>query len=111
MSTRPPLLLDAIPNLLLPTRSDVPRVLQCVVKRIPTRETKRGGHGGPSQVIAAFVPYRWKSSSHTSSSQSSADAKITILYSHGNAVDLGQMLPVYRWGAQARSLAHALLQS
>lgn len=68
--------------------SDVPRMLQCTVKRIPTSETKKGGHGGVSEVIAAFVPYKWKSTH--------GQAKITILYSHGNAVDLGQMLPVYR---------------
>ena len=65
---------------------DSPRVLQCVVKRIPTKETK-GGQGGVSEVVAAYIPYKWKSSN---------PAKITILYSHGNAVDLGQMLPVYK---------------
>ena len=61
-------------------------MLQCVVKRIRTKETKEG-HGGPSEVVTAYVPYKWKSSN---------PAKITILYSHGNAVDLGQMLPVYK---------------
>mmetsp|Transcript_12822 Transcript_12822/g.27721 ORF Transcript_12822/g.27721 Transcript_12822/m.27721 type:complete len:329 (-) Transcript_12822:518-1504(-) len=64
-----------------PTTLDVPKVLQCTVKKLTTKPTKKG-EGGGSEIITAFVPHR--------------SATITILYSHGNAVDLGQMLPVYR---------------
>ncbi|GAX81505.1 hypothetical protein CEUSTIGMA_g8933.t1 [Chlamydomonas eustigma] len=81
--------LDGTGDLYLqPSTSDIPRVLHCDIKRLETKATKRGGHGGGSTIITAYVPYRWKSN-HSS-------AKMTILYSHGNAVDLGQMLPVYR---------------
>lgn len=68
-----------------PNSGDIPRVLQCFVKKIPTSPTKKGGHGGGTTIVTAFVPHRWTSA-----------GKMTILYSHGNAVDLGQMLPVYR---------------
>eukprot|EP00878_Enallax_costatus_P040049 GHUV01046025.1.p1 GENE.GHUV01046025.1~~GHUV01046025.1.p1 ORF type:complete len:264 (+),score=58.11 GHUV01046025.1:890-1681(+) len=41
-----------------------------------------------NRIISAFVPY--------ADGRGSARAKLTVLYSHGNAVDLGQMLPVYK---------------
>eukprot|EP00955_Chlamydomonas_euryale_P031366 329569-Chlamydomonas_euryale.AAC.5 len=76
------------PSLIPNSHSDIPRVLQCTVARIPTKPTRKGGHGGGSSVVSTFVPYK----SHSTGQH----AKVTLLYSHGNAVDLGQMLPVYR---------------
>lgn len=40
-----------------------------------------------NSIISAFVPYQ--------DGRGNA-ARLTLLYSHGNAVDLGQMLPVYK---------------
>jgi hypothetical protein len=40
-----------------------------------------------NRIISAFVPFL---------DGRGAMARLTILYSHGNAVDLGQMLPVYK---------------
>eukprot|EP00983_Pelagomonas_calceolata_P012583 403291-Pelagomonas_calceolata.AAC.3 len=48
---------------------------------------------GGDEIVTAFIKY------HSSSQPSSANppsSRPTLLYSHGNAVDLGQMLPVYR---------------
>jgi hypothetical protein len=41
-----------------------------------------------NSIVSAFVPYL--------DGRGSSSAKLTLLYSHGNAVDLGQMLPVYK---------------
>ncbi|GFR40567.1 hypothetical protein Agub_g1144 [Astrephomene gubernaculifera] len=92
-----------------PLAPDVPRVPQCKVKVIPVPPLKRGG--GSTRVVTAFFRY----GSHGSSSKAAAAAtggsavsspqpqraqqqqeRLTLLYSHGNAVDLGHMLPVYR---------------
>ncbi|KAG1675417.1 hypothetical protein FOA52_012336 [Chlamydomonas sp. UWO 241] len=71
-----------------PVDSDnIPRVLQCTVLKLPTKATKKGNHGDVSEVVCAFVPYK--------SSKTSLNANVTILYSHGNAVDIGPMMPVY----------------
>lgn len=40
-----------------------------------------------NEIITAYVPYQ---------DGRGNTAKLTLLYSHGNAVDLGQMLPVYK---------------
>lgn len=61
------------------------KVLQCTVSIIKTKP--RTGGGGGQDIITAFVPYK---------SRAGAAAKLTLLFSHGNAVDLGQMLPVFR---------------
>lgn len=68
-----------------PLVQGIPRVLQCSVKIVKTVPVK--GLGGGQQIVTAFCPFKQAGGSL---------AKITILYSHGNAVDLGQMLPVYR---------------
>ncbi|KAG2441395.1 hypothetical protein HYH02_009984 [Chlamydomonas schloesseri] len=91
-----------------PLSPDVPKVLQCKVKIIPVPPFKRGGGG--TNIVTAFFRYGSHSrSSHASSgaggasssaataaASSSAASRLTLLYSHGNAVDLGHMLPVYR---------------
>ncbi|EIE24656.1 alpha/beta-hydrolase [Coccomyxa subellipsoidea C-169] len=51
------------------------KVLDCQVVRL---DTKRG-----TNIVAAYIPFR-------------RDTKPTILFSHGNAVDLALMLPFYR---------------
>lgn len=53
------------------------KVLDCQVLRLDTR---RG-----TNIVAAYIPFR-------------KDTKLTILFSHGNAVDLALMLPFYRSG-------------
>jgi hypothetical protein len=64
--------------------SSMPKVLNCIVKKIMTQPVR--GVGGGTQIVCAFVPYK----------QGGVQANMTLLYSSGNAVDLGQMLPVYR---------------
>lgn len=53
---------------------------------VPRR--REGGGGG--RVVTAFLPFR---------DARGRPARATVLYSHGNAVDLGQVMPLYRWGA------------
>jgi pimeloyl-ACP methyl ester carboxylesterase len=60
------------------------KVLSCTVLRIPSGSGRKGAP--VEEVIAAYIPY-------TSAGRETAR---TILFSHGNAVDLGQMLPFYR---------------
>ena len=55
-------------------------MLNCEVVRLDTKPIRGGG--GNTQIIAAWVPYK--------------TVVPTMLFSHGNAVDLGQMLPFYR---------------
>ena len=59
---------------------DVRKVLNCDVVRLPTKP--RQGAGGNTTIIVAYVPYK--------------RVVPVLLFSHGNAVDLGQMLPFYR---------------
>lgn len=68
-------------------------MLSCKVKVVDTKPPTPGCTGasrlgGGTKIVTAFFPYM-----HRSTGQR---AKLTILYSHGNAVDLGHMLPVYR---------------
>ncbi|KAG2497625.1 hypothetical protein HYH03_004365 [Edaphochlamys debaryana] len=83
-----------------PLAPDVPKVLQCKVKVIPVPPLKRGGGG--TDIVTAFFRYGGHASRHASSSSSAAQGgapqkeRLTLLYSHGNAVDLGHMLPVFR---------------
>jgi hypothetical protein len=60
------------------------KVLSCTVLRIPTGSRRKGV---PAEfIVGAFIPY----------TSAGRESKRTILFSHGNAVDLGQMLPFYR---------------
>lgn len=56
------------------------KVLDCEVVRLNTRPIRGGG--GNSKIVVAWVPYK--------------GVVPAMLFSHGNAVDLGQMLPFYR---------------
>lgn len=69
-----------------PVNPDYPKVLRCKVVRLHTKPNKQGG--GNTNIVCAYYPCRDK--------LSGSRAKLTVLYSHGNAVDLGQMLPIYR---------------
>lgn len=69
-----------------PVNPDYPCVLKCKVSKIKTKPNKQGGGG--FEIVAAYYPCRHKIEGER--------GKLTILYSHGNAVDLGQMLPIYR---------------
>lgn len=60
---------------------DMRKVLNCEVVRLHTKPIRGGG--GNTQIIAAWIPYK--------------TVVPTMLFSHGNAVDLGQMLPFYRF--------------
>ena len=66
-------------------RRDVPRVLQCEVFRLPTGSRQRGSPDS-NQIVAAYVPF----------SRRGQPVRPTVLFSHGNAVDLGQMMPFYK---------------
>lgn len=92
-----------------PANRDVPKVLQCKVRVIPVPALKRGGGG--TSIVTAFFRYGSHSRSSNASSGAAGSAsaaaavaaaaasnRLTLLYSHGNAVDLGHMLPVYRCG-------------
>lgn len=59
------------------------KVLQCKVIMV---ERKPIGKGEDGQIVAAFVDYNSRG----------CKTPRTLLFSHGNAVDLGQMLPFYR---------------
>lgn len=61
-------------------RRDIRKVLNCEVVKLPTKA--HDGAGGNTTIIAAYVPYK--------------RVAPVLLFSHGNAVDLGQMLPFYR---------------
>ncbi len=69
-------------------RRDVPKVLQCEVFRVPTGGRQRGGPDS-NQIVAAFVPF----------TRRGQPVRPTLLFSHGNAVDLGQMMPFYKCAA------------
>lgn len=56
-------------------------MLNCEVVWLDTMPIRGGG--GNTQIVAAWVPYK--------------TVVPTMLFSHGNAVDLGQMLPFYRF--------------
>ena len=58
------------------------KVLNCQVLKLDTKPVRGGG--GNTQIIAVWIPYK--------------TVTPTMLFSHGNAVDLGQMLPFYRSG-------------
>lgn len=53
--------------------------------RIPAGGGRNGKHA--ETIVAAYIPY----------TSAGRETKRTILFSHGNAVDLGQMLPFYRY--------------
>lgn len=60
------------------------------VKMVTTRPTRRGSHGAAqTQIATVFIPY------DASGREPLAD-RYTLLCSHGNAVDLGLMLPMYK---------------
>ncbi len=61
---------------------NVPKELQCEVFRLPTACHQRG-NPDTHQIVAAYVPYRRRGQ----------PVRPTLLFSHGNAVDLGQMMP------------------
>eukprot|EP00877_Chromochloris_zofingiensis_P011070 jgi/Chrzof1/6216/Cz17g16030.t1 len=69
-----------------PTDKSYPRVLSAKVHYTTTPKLKGYSCGGES-IVTAFVPYK---------DARGRQVRPTLLYSHGNAVDLGQMLPVYR---------------
>ncbi len=64
----------------------VRKVLNCQVVQI---KTSRG-----TTIVAAYVAIR-------------KNSQRTILFSHGNAVDLGLMLPFYRWAASTHNNAQS----
>jgi len=51
--------------------------------RVHWVETSRG-----DKIITAFIPYL--------DGRGGSQGRLTLLYSHGNAADLGQMLPVFK---------------
>ena len=59
---------------------EIRKVLNCEVLHLDTR-AHRGG-GGKTKIVVAWLPYK--------------SVGPTMLFSHGNAVDLGQMMPFYR---------------
>jgi hypothetical protein len=63
-----------------------PRVPSARVEWIDVPRRKEGGGG--TRLLTAFVAQR--------DAKGRAPARATLLFSHGNAVDLGQMLPVCR---------------
>ena len=60
-------------------------MLQCEVFRVPTGSRQRGSPDG-NQIVAAYVSFTRRGQS----------VRPTMLFSHGNAVDLGQMMPFYK---------------
>ena len=59
--------------------------LQVEWVEVPRR--REGGGGG--RIVTAHLPFR---------DSGGRPARATVLYSHGNAVDLGQVMPLYRSG-------------
>ncbi|KAL3163120.1 hypothetical protein ABBQ32_009534 [Trebouxia sp. C0010 RCD-2024] len=76
-----------------PRHPEMRKVLNCEVVRLHTKPIRGGG--GNTQIIAAWISYK--------------TVVPTMLFSHGNAVDLGQMLPFYRSSPfQGRELSKEL---
>lgn len=63
-------------------------MLSCSVEHIQTQ--KRKGGGGGTEIVFVRVPYN--PPGHHSKGRT-----LTVLYSHANAVDLGQMLPFFKY--------------
>lgn len=70
-----------------PTLPFLLKVVDCDVLKIRTKALKGGG--GDEEIVAVRVPYRPPGGVHRG-------RILTILYSHGNAVDLGQILPFFK---------------
>ncbi len=60
-------------------------MLSCTVVKLRREEGRRGA--AQQEIVAAHVAY----------SPQGRRTNHTLVFSHGNAVDLGQMLPFYRW--------------
>lgn len=60
-------------------------MLSCTVMKLRRVEGKRDA--AQQEIVAAHVAY----------SPQGRRTIHTLVFSHGNAVDLGQMLPFYRW--------------
>lgn len=69
-----------------PRERGYPRVPNALVEWVDVPRRREGG-GGTGRVPTAFLAFR---------DAAGRRARCTLLYSHGNAVDLGQMLPVFR---------------
>ena len=63
------------------------RVPQAIVRRIETEPTAKG-EGGPQTIVTAWLPY-----SKGPDIKGSQQKTMTLLFSHGNAVDLAPLLP------------------
>jgi hypothetical protein len=76
------------------------RRIEHTAYNVHTRATKKGGNGVPgNSLVVVHVPcrpQRFVTASTQLSSTSQAQQQLTLLCSHGNAVDVGLMLPVYR---------------
>jgi len=66
------------------------RVPQAIVRRIETQPTARG-EGGHQSIVTAWLPY-----SKGPDIKGSQHNPMTLLFSHGNAVDLAPLLPFLR---------------
>lgn len=62
-----------------PVRSGLKKVPRAQVVRLPAGKGKEG-----HEIVAAFLP-----------APGGKEVRFTLLHSHGNAVDLGEMLPLY----------------
>lgn len=60
------------------------------VMKVKTAPTRRGRLGREETLVAALVPYQGRSAGGDDGTGA------TLLCSHGNAVDLGQMLPLWK---------------
>lgn len=81
------------PRIHLHACRDIRKVLDCEVFHLKTKPHR--GAGGNTQIVVAWVPYR--------------TVVPTMLFSHGNAVDLGQMLPFYRYVTPRQSGRNAII--
>ncbi|GBF97745.1 hypothetical protein Rsub_10909 [Raphidocelis subcapitata] len=68
-----------------PLERGYPRVPSARVEWVDVPRRREGGGG--TRVLTSFLPYR---------DARGRPARATLLHSHGNAVDLGQMMPIYR---------------
>ena len=60
-------------------------MLDCEVFTLPTAKVQKGSPHC-EEIVAAYVPFK----------RYGQPVRPTILFSHGNAVDLGHMLPFYK---------------
>lgn len=74
----------------------MPRIPKCKVLKVKTQPTEAGG--GNQTIVTCYLAAKPEPGEDPAQ-------RLTLLYSHGNAVDLGQMLFMWVWLCAAQRSA------